>query len=311
MTTNEDALDARAAVGKLKTELPVSYVLAYAQLRPEQSGSRVRATCPFHNDSSPSLEVWIEDDGTQRWGCWPCGKRGDVIDLIRELWGLGFGAAVEAGRLLLSTAGDWKGPAPAVGSTWDSVGAARLMMDAYKAFDSGAVAQLIELKGWHFSPWHLRDRMCGTQHGRLIVPYFNRHNQLVAVKHRSLLGNDKLISLPGALLRDVLYGENVPHLGPSALITEGESDAWTAGAAIGVRIAVRGLPSGAGTPPHPYVNRLSGLRVYLAFDGDEAGDSGASRWATALVYSDVIRLDIPRGYDLTSVGTVDWLHALT
>lgn len=310
MTIYDDALDAKAAVAVVKLGLPVSFVLAYAGLQPEQVGARVRAICPFHEDHDPSLEVWLEDDRTQRWGCWPCGKRGDVIDLIRWIWGGTFTEAVEAGRRLMKSMGAWAGPAPAVGSTWDAAGASKLMLDAFKAFDSSAVKGLIDLKGWRFGPSTLRDWMCGTQHGRLVVPFFSEQGKLVAVKHRSLAGDDKMISLPGSQLRSVLYGENRPH-DRTLLICEGESDTWTASSVVGSQITALGLPSGAGTPPHPYIERLAGLRVYLAFDGDSAGDEGANRWAAALApRSEVIRLELPRGYDVTSVGSVDWLQAL-
>lgn len=312
MTQYDDALDAQAAIGILKRDLPVAYVLAYAQLRPQQSGARVRAVCPFHEDHDPSLEVWLEADGTQRWGCWPCGKRGDVIDLIRGLWGLGFGDGVAAGRVLLAEAANWSGPTPEQGSSWDVKGASQMVMDAFKHFDSQAVAGLIEAKGWQFTPYRLRDLLCGTAHGRLVVPYFGRNAEVVAVKHRALDGSGTMWAMPGSQLRETLYLEYAdPFLNDRlpVLICEGESDVWTALAAENLH--PRGLPSGAGSPPYPFVERLAGRRVYLAFDGDEAGDQGAGRWAAALVGSDVIRIEIPRGYDITSLGSVEWLKTLT
>lgn len=310
MTDYGDALDRQSAVRILKHQLPIAFVLAYAELGPQQVGTRVRAQCPFHEDHDPSLEVWLEEDGSQRWGCWPCGKRGDVIDLLRWLWQLNFTDAVAAGRNLMTAASGWAGPTPASGSSWDGPGAAAMLLDAYKHFDAAAVQSLIDLKGWKFRPAFLRDLLVGTAKGRLVVPYFDTMAELVAVKHRALDGSGGLWAFPGSQLRNHLYLEHGQDTGNPYLICEGESDAWTALSA-GAKLEVRGLPSGAGTPPQPFIDRLRGRRVYLALDGDDAGDQGAERWQRTLgPTSEVVRLEIPRGYDLSSLDTVNWLHDL-
>jgi hypothetical protein len=129
------------------------------------------------------------------------------------------------------------------------------------------------------------------------------------LKYRALDGTGKLLSMPGSKLRDVLYGDTGAVLTAPVLLTEGESDAWTA---MSVRpdLYVFGLPSGAGTPPTPHVERLRGCRVYLAFDGDEAGRAGQERWASVLGLSDVRQVQLPDGHDITSLGSVDWLQTL-
>ncbi len=43
--------------------------------------------CPFHNDKHPSLSVKTEK---QIWHCWSCDKGGNVINLVRDLYGLSF-----------------------------------------------------------------------------------------------------------------------------------------------------------------------------------------------------------------------------
>lgn len=312
MSDINDALDHQALLRRLTHELPIALVLAYAQLQPEQFGHRVRAQCPFHEDHDPSLEVWIEDDGKQRWGCWPCGRRGDVIDLLRWLWGLSFSQAVEAGAQFMLAAGAWSGPAPAAGSKWDAVSAASIWLDAFKHFDLAAADSLCERKGWAFGGGYLHGfQMCGTKSGNLIIPIHNTKHELVAMKYRALDGTGKTMTFPGSQLRGVLYGEEHDLYGEPLVICEGESDTWSVRYRVSKPLAL-GLPSGAGTPPQPFIERLAGRRVYLAFDGDEAGDQGAARWASALsLGSQVTRLELPRGYDLTSLGSVDWLNELT
>ena len=46
--------------------------------------------CPFHKEDTPSLKVY-EDSG---WHCFGCGKGGDQISFVRELFGLSFPQAL-------------------------------------------------------------------------------------------------------------------------------------------------------------------------------------------------------------------------
>lgn len=310
-TFMQAALNCQAEVQRVRRALPIPYVLAYAGLAPYEEGARVKATCPFHDDRSPSLDVWQEADGLQRWGCWPCGKRGDVFDLIRWLWGLAsFHEAVKAAEALLPGVESWHGPTTGQAASWDDHAMNGLWLESYRGWDPAAVERLIAVKGWRFGPGLLRELMVGTARGRLVVPYFDADQRLVALKHRSLAGDDKMMAMPGSQLRSSLYNQVSMRAFNTTLICEGESDTWTA-LSNSPAVAVVGLPSGAGTPPTPFVEQLAGRRVYLAFDGDEAGRTGSTRWAAALTASEVIQVQLPDGHDVTSVGSVDWLRSLT
>lgn len=50
------------------------------------------ARCPFHYEKTASFKVYPGDKG---WHCFGCNRSGDVIDLVRELFGLSFTAACE------------------------------------------------------------------------------------------------------------------------------------------------------------------------------------------------------------------------
>ncbi|MFB9376253.1 DNA primase [Kineococcus gynurae] len=60
-------------------------------LRPAGIGS-LKGLCPFHDERTPSFSV---RPALGRWHCFGCGERGDVIDFVQRLDGLGFADAVE------------------------------------------------------------------------------------------------------------------------------------------------------------------------------------------------------------------------
>lgn len=49
-------------------------------------------SCPFHTERTPSMRVYPADDSFY---CFGCGAHGDVIDLVKQLFGLSFKDAVE------------------------------------------------------------------------------------------------------------------------------------------------------------------------------------------------------------------------
>ncbi len=309
MTLMDEALAQVDLVSIIKHELPISFVLSYIGLAPTQAGDRVRCSCPFHQDDNPSFDVWREPDGTERWGCWPCGTRGDVIDLVRHFWPASFGATLQNCMDLRDACkqSHWKGPQPEPPRhEWDENAMLTVLWQAQRDFDYEAVDQLVLKKNWSFTAVTLRNLQCGTANGRLLIPYFDSEMRLVAMKHRSLLGDDKPISMPGSHLRDVLYLENRGRYHcPVTVIVEGESDAVTAyQACFFLDVEVLGLPSGAGTPVQPFLSRLIGRRVFLAFDGDEAGWAGEQRWLRAINESGgcAYSLGIPNGEDVVSLG---------
>lgn len=49
--------------------------------------------CPIHGEKTPSLKVY--DDPLRGWYCFGCHQGGDVIDMARALWGVGFKDAMK------------------------------------------------------------------------------------------------------------------------------------------------------------------------------------------------------------------------
>lgn len=61
----------------------------------EANGTKVDrhgfAVCPLHGDKDASLKVY---GGNRGWVCYGCHKGGDVINLAREMYGVGFNDAI-------------------------------------------------------------------------------------------------------------------------------------------------------------------------------------------------------------------------
>ena len=93
----------RVDLGRLKAAVSLRELVERRGVRLKRNGTRPDwwGCCPFHGERSPSFHV-VEDKGFYH--CFGCGAHGSAIDLVMQLDGLDFGAAV---RLL---AGD--GPLP-------------------------------------------------------------------------------------------------------------------------------------------------------------------------------------------------------
>src|SRR3990167_1007536 len=50
-------------------------------------GGRLQGKCPFHDDSSPSFVLYVEQN---KWHCFGCGEHGDSIDFIQTRDSVGF-----------------------------------------------------------------------------------------------------------------------------------------------------------------------------------------------------------------------------
>ena len=70
-------------VDEIKSHLDIVEVAgSYLELQP--AGRNWKALCPFHQEKTPSLVIFPDD---QRWKCFgaSCGRSGDVIDLVQQL----------------------------------------------------------------------------------------------------------------------------------------------------------------------------------------------------------------------------------
>lgn len=300
-------------VAEIKAGLPVDYVLFRAGVILTDDNS---ALCPFHDDHEPSLDIFSPN----RWNCPPCGRGGDVLDLLAEFApGLNFPQRMTwAARLMreMYDSNEWHLKVHREKTPFDvELGSAAVAEAWDQELHSENLGKFIEAKNLDLSIAALRSWGVGVSGSKLVIPYWSGDGDLRTYRIRSLDGSDKPRSAPGTHA-PTFYGEWRDSRLNKVVICEGESDTWSAAWALrDLDIDVLGVP-GAGRPPFG-LDRLHGRTVLLAFDGDLAGRAAADRWMAALkeVNSDgshqwratIIRM--PDGRDLSSL-TLEEIRAM-
>lgn len=78
-------------IAELKRGVSLSQYVQIAGIELRQQGTRLVGLCPFHADTTPSFFIFPD----QRFKCFGCQERGDVIDFIQKLYGLSFPDALK------------------------------------------------------------------------------------------------------------------------------------------------------------------------------------------------------------------------
>src|SRR5690348_7747355 len=114
---DQTALDVEE-IKEIKRGVSILDVLDRFRIAVEGSGLSRRACCPFHEDLVPSFRVYLN---TNRYYCFGCGAKGDVIELVQRLEGVSFREALQrlatnapsasADRVALETASSSPWPA--------------------------------------------------------------------------------------------------------------------------------------------------------------------------------------------------------
>lgn len=73
---------------EIKSRLTTLEVFTYYGFEPNSRGF---VCCPLHGEKTPSLKVFNDDRG---WICFGCHKGGDIINFVREYFGLTFADAL-------------------------------------------------------------------------------------------------------------------------------------------------------------------------------------------------------------------------
>lgn len=279
-------------VDQIKRDLPIAFVLEKAGFAIEEyDGTAAHLRCPFHADSDPSFDIYGED--LERWGCFPCGLNGDVLDLIGRLFALSqFKDKVGAARQLIEEkkAAAWQGPTTGIKRTFDFEAARALVAEARAvpaATVEEVVGEFLDAKSYTSAgladvtvEWLVQTFRLGARGSEVVIPYYNRDGDLVSYKHRT--AETKALSPSGAgQFDDVLYGEWRDREDAPVVLCEGETDVWAATAALPDTFVCMGLPTGAGSHPKQ-ASRLAGRRVVVALDGDKAGRDSTRKWFNAL-----------------------------
>jgi hypothetical protein len=274
-------------VSSLKA-LPIAYVLGKQGIEfVDQGDGHLYALCPFHDDHTPSFDVY--GPKLERWGCFSCGSGGDVLDLIQKMFATsGFieTKQVAIGLLHDMVEDDWKGPVVGLKKVLD-IDAVRRRVDAARMAKTGAIDTFLSIKqetnpGLAMDDQWLVDMFgLGESGTSVIIPYWDRAGKLVTLKHRT--AHTKAISEPGSSFAEVLYGEWLdtdPR--KTIVLCEGETDTWAATYALRDDYVALGIPTGVGSHPKQ-AELLNGRDVIICFDGDAAGRRGIERWHSALL----------------------------
>ncbi len=83
-------------VGDLLMKVPLEEVISRLGIKAERRGHQLRAICPFHQDSKPSLNLYPSGKGSpSHFHCFSCGAHGNAIDLVKEVNGTDFKSSID------------------------------------------------------------------------------------------------------------------------------------------------------------------------------------------------------------------------
>ena len=77
---------------RLKREVSIQRLAEARGIQLVRKGKSLMGLCPFHEDHNPSLSI---DPAENRWHCFGCGQKGDVIEWVMRAEGVSFNHAVE------------------------------------------------------------------------------------------------------------------------------------------------------------------------------------------------------------------------
>ena len=301
----------------LKQKLPIHFVVETEfGLAWETVSNRIITLCPFHHDSVPSFAIFGEHN--LKAGCWSCGWRGDVFDIIQHSRGVSFTDALSIGAKMVK---DFDGEIPKPFIKKPPPVSTFTLIEASRTFWKTAqksvipIQQLCVKKGLRISPETLHETwLVGVvsyeSDGAVSAPHFGPGKELTGYKVRT--PGSPWIAARGSKF-PWLYGVWRDTKQTRVFLTEGESDTWTVDA-LDHGDDTFGLPTGAhsvseyGNIPDAWLRTLQGREVITVFDGDEAGQTATKIWKSKLEASGIQHqsIDIPIGRDATNVG-ISWM----
>ena len=269
----------------MNDDLDIHAVLDALDIGPLRHDRKINCPLPNHDDRTASCHVYQDN----RWHCFGCGAKGDLIDLVRGVMGCSYGAAVmflarhadldpeTLPERLRSAAPERREP------EYVDLGDRFIRESFLLLGDRGAEARHYIVERWGLDPvaiGHAFDVRAAAN--AIWIPH--RHNAtVVGVKVRSLTTGDK-VSMKGSRFTGHLYRPwNWKELAlscPVALVVEGEPDTWAAHSVRGQDYDAFGLPSGASTVRQEWFDELyaCGYRnLWICTDNDEAGRKARER----------------------------------
>lgn len=292
---------------------PLDWTLAELTGVWAEQGEMISCPLPGHDDSSPSFNMWDPDeDGVpQQYGCFGCGRRGRVIDLIMEVEGVDeAGAYTRAAELADKESSEQyerkKQPKPKKVPRRPLADTYRLILEAMDVREFAALHEFMKLKGLRgeaLESYAQEEWGWASSGDWITMPHYALGKEMTGIKQRHKNGEGKRRRNVEPSEFPALYGTWRDKRKPRVLLCEGETD--TVWAAWSMRdsddVDVLGLPSGAGQfVSREWLDVLKDREVVVAFDADDSGFKAAARWCDARPGTLVARL--PEGEDLLSCG---------
>lgn len=296
----------------VKEQLPLEWVLGHLWGLWGLGSHKVRCPSPTHNDSTPSFNLWKPDSAGRymKFGCYGCDLRGDVLDAIQIQANVSYMEALELAATKLVPEYQKSGYLPQVDSrpavSRDEVKASYLEL-LELSYDLAPVVRFLNEKGMlEILPYQEKWRVRGH---RLIngvsFPHYAADGTLTGVKFRDRSKMEKKWGIRGSQF-PYLYGAWRDTGKLNVVLCEGETDTiWAAWQLRDRNCDVFGLPTGAlQTPTEQQLAQLEGRDVWLAFDGDAAGNRAREIWMERLARGH--NVDVPIDHDLLSCGIPIW-----
>lgn len=79
---------------RLRAENPLADVALGFGVNLQKNGNEWEACCPFHQEDTPSFTIFRGQDGVDRFHCFGCGERGDVMDFVKGIKGVDLKEAI-------------------------------------------------------------------------------------------------------------------------------------------------------------------------------------------------------------------------
>ncbi len=75
-------------IERLRNELSLAQLATQYGVKLSKNGNEFESCCPFHVENTPSFTIFRGQDGADRFHCFGCGARGDVVDFVQQIKGV-------------------------------------------------------------------------------------------------------------------------------------------------------------------------------------------------------------------------------
>lgn len=82
-------------VERLRRDVSLSDIAAGFGLKLERDGGEFVACCPFHSEETGSFTIFTGNDHVERYMCFGCGAKGDVLDFVQGVKGVDLKEAIK------------------------------------------------------------------------------------------------------------------------------------------------------------------------------------------------------------------------